>query len=417
MFLEMKILHICSIGATARTLLLPQIDYLRSRGLAVHIACSPDAIATSLSDLGYTVHPIPIDRKITPLRNLASLVKLWRLMQREQYDLVHVHTSIAAVLGRLAAKLAGVPRIVYTVHGFPFHDQLSPAKYWLYFGIEKGCARFTDLFLTQSYEDWVNSSRMGLCPAHKVRHLNNGIDSQRFSRQRLNAARQQPLRQSLGIPTEDSPIIGTIGRLTREKGFAYLVEALAQLMPQIPNLRLLVVGGELKTDPEPFQAELIQRAINLGVRDRITFTGFRDDIPELLGLMDIFTLPTYFGEGLPRSILEAMAMGLPVVTTDIRGCREAVKPGLNGLIVPPRDSEQLANALATLLADSALRQQFGKASRARVEAEFDEHLVFQRLVDAYHDLGIVLPETASKVSPPTGADALPAVTPIVPGGN
>ncbi|NER82854.1 MAG: glycosyltransferase family 4 protein, partial [Leptolyngbya sp. SIO1D8] len=344
----MKILHICSIGVTARTLLLPQIDYLRSRGLEVHIACSPDATATNLSDRGYTVHPIPIDRQIAPLRNLASLVKLWRLMQREQYDLVHVHTSISAVLGRLAAKWAGVPRIVYTVHGFPFHDQLFPTKYWFYFGIEKGCARFTDLFLTQSHEDWVNSSRMGVCPAHKVRHLNNGIDSQRFNRQRLHPIHQKQLQQSLSISSEDGPIIGTIGRLTREKGFAYLVEAIAQLMPRFPNLRLLVVGCELKTDPEPFQSELIQRAIDLGVRDRITFTGFRDDIPELLGLMDIFTLPTYFGEGLPRSILEAMAMGLPVVTTDIRGCREAVKPGLNGSIVPPRDSKQLANALAAL---------------------------------------------------------------------
>ncbi|MGF1461132.1 MAG: glycosyltransferase family 4 protein [Leptolyngbyaceae cyanobacterium] len=413
----MKILHICSIGVTARTLLLPQIDYLRSRGLAVHIACSPDAIATSLRDRGYIIHPIPIDRQIAPLRNLASLVKLWQLMRREQYDLVHVHTSIAAVLGRLAAKLAGVPRIVYTVHGFPFHDQLPPAKYWLYFSIEKVCARFTDFFLTQSHEDWVNSSRMELCPAHKVRHLNNGIDSQRFSRQRLNPVRQKQLRQSLNISPEDGPIIGTIGRLTREKGFAYLVEAITQLMPRFPNLRLLIVGGELKTDPEPFQAELIQRAIDLGVRDRITFTGFRDDIPELLGLMDIFTLPTYFGEGLPRSILEAMAMGLPVVTTDIRGCREAVKPGLNGLIVPPRDSKQLANALATLLADPALRQQLGAASRARVEAEFDERLVFQRLADTYCDLGIVLSETASKVLTPIGVDAIPTVTPTVPGGN
>lgn len=390
----MKILHVCAIGVTARILLLPQIDYLRSQGLEVHIACSPDAAAADLSERGYTVHPVPIDRRIAPLSNLMSVVQLFQLMRREQYDLVHVHTSIAAVVGRIAAKLAGIPRIVYTAHGYPFHEQLSPAKYWLYFSIEKGCASLTDLLLTQSYEDWVNSSRLGLCPADKVRHLNNGIDSQRFSQQRLDPERQQQLRQSLGILPNDDPIIGTIGRLTREKGFAYLIEAFAQLVSQFPRVRLLIVGSELKTDPEPFEAELLDRAVELGIRDRIIFTGFRDDVPDLLGLVDIFTLPTYFGEGLPRSILEAMAMGLPVVTTDIRGCREAVIPNQNGFIVPPRDSEQLAQALATLVADSAMRQRFGQASRDRIEAEYDEDFVFQRLVDAYRSLGITFPESA-----------------------
>jgi glycosyltransferase involved in cell wall biosynthesis len=413
----MKILHICSIGATARTLLSPQINHLRSRGLELHIACSPDGISTLLSQQGYTVHPINIARQIAPLSNSVSLVKLVQLMQREKYDLVHVHTSVAAVLGRLAAKLAGVPRIVYTAHGYPFHEQLPPAKYWFYFGLEKGCASLTDLILTQSYEDWINSSRLGLCPADKVRHLNNGVDSQRFSRQRLDPDHQQALRQSLGIPPAAGPVIGTIGRLTREKGFAYLIEAFAQLVPQFPDLRLLIVGGELKTDPEPFEAELLERAETLGIRDRISFTGFRDDIPELLGLMDVFTLPTYFGEGLPRSILEAMAMGLPIVTTDIRGCREAVEPDLNGFIVPPRDAAQLANALARLLADPALRQQFGQASRDRVVADYDERFVFQRLVTAYQDLGIVFPDQVSAGSARPSREAIPAAKSIAYGGH
>jgi glycosyltransferase involved in cell wall biosynthesis len=413
----MKILHVCSIGTTARTLLSPQINDLRSRGLEVHIACSPDAIATMLSQQGYTIHPINIERRIAPLSNFNSLVKLFQLMRREKYDLVHVHTSIAAVVGRIAAKLAGVPRIVYTVHGYPFHELLSPSKYWFYFGIEKCCASLTDLFLCQSYEDWVNSSRLGLCPAHKVRHLNNGVDSQRFSRQRLHPDQQQALRQSLGIPLDAAPMIGTIGRLTREKGFAYLLEAFAQLVPQFPHVRLLIVGGELKTDPDPFEAELLQRADELGIRDRITFTGFRDDIPELLGLMDIFTLPTYFGEGLPRSILEAMSMGLPIVTTDIRGCREAVKPDLNGFIVPPRDPEQLARALERLLANPALRQQFGQASRDRVETIYDERFVFQRLVEAYRDLGIVFPKQTVTEATLSDLQTISATNSMVYGGN
>ena len=400
----MKILHICAIGVTANKLLRSQIDDQRSRGLDVHIACSPDAAADALKAEGYTLQPVQIDRAIAPRKNWASLRQLVQLMRREKYDLVHVHTPIAAVLGRVAAKLAGVPRIVYTAHGFPFHDQLLPSQYWFYFTIEKVCARFTDLIFTQSAEDRANSVRLGLCPAHKVRHLNNGIDCQRFSRQRLQPALQHQLRQALGIA--DGPLIGTIGRLTRAKGFAYLIEAVAHLVPQFPDVQVLIIGGELSTDPEPFEAELIQRAIELGIRDRVTFTGFRDDIPDLLGLLDVFALPTYFGEGLPRSILEAMAMGLPIVTTDIRGCREAVQPQHNGLIVPPKDSGALAAALATLLADPALRQRFGTASRQRVEAEFDENFVFQRLAQGYHDLGLEFPTAPLPVAAEATAIAL-----------
>lgn len=411
--MTMKVLHVCAIGVTAHKLLRPKIDYLRSLGLTVHIACSPDADADAMRSEGYTVHPVQIDREISPLKNLASLIKLVRLMRREQYDLVHVHTPIASVLGRMAAKIAGVKRIVYTAHGFPFHDQLSPLQYRIYFGIEQFCAGFTDLILTQSYEDWLNSPRLGLCPASKVRHLNNGVDIDKFCRDRLDPAQQLQLQRSLGIPDRAGPIIGTIGRLTRQKGFAYLVEATAQLLPQFPDLQVLVVGGELRTDPEPFQAELIQKAIDLGIRDHITFTGYREDTPELLGLMDVFTLPTYFGEGLPRSILEAMAMGLPIVATDIRGCREAVVPEINGLIVPPRNSAALAKALATLMADRHLRHQFGTASRQRMEAEFDERFVFQRLAEAYRDLGLSIPETTP--AEPMTAPAQPA--PMIQGGN
>lgn len=417
----MKILHLCAIGVTVDKLLRSQIDYLQSRGLEVHIACSPDQAASDLAVEGYTIQPVQIDREISPLKNLRSLVQLVQLMRRENYDLVHVHTPIAGVLGRTAAKLAGVPRIVYTAHGFPFHALLPPTQYQIYFRIEQFCARYTDLIWTQSYEDWVNAPQLGLCPAAKVRHLNNGVDSQRFSRQRLNPDHQQRLRQSLGI-ADDAVVVGTIGRLTRQKGFAYLVEALALLMQDVPQVHGLVVGGELSTDPEPFQVELMQRAEDLGILDRITFTGFRDDTPELLGLMDMFTLPTYFGEGLPRSILEAMAMGLPIVTTNIRGCREAVIPYQNGLIVPPRDTLALRDALATLLADSHLRQRFGAASRQRIEVMFDETFVFQRLTDGYRDLGIVFPEGSGVPSNPrlsrsAAVDGLGKHRPVMPDLN
>lgn len=383
-----KILHVCAIGGTVETLLRPQIDDFLSRGLTVEIACSPGPDVSRLEEQGYVVHPIFIDRKISPLSNIRTVGQLAALMQRQQYDLVHVHTAIAAVLGRIAAKLAGVKRIVYTAHGFPFHDRSSPHQYKLYFMMEKLAGLITDLILTQNHEDVKTARTKKLCSPEKVQYLGNGIDIRRFNRDRLDETHEKALRQSLGIPDHASLIIGTIGRLTRKKGSEYLVEATAKLIPSFPGLHTVIIGDEHPGESEPIKAKLLERIQDLGIQQHITFTGSRTDIVEILGLLDVFTLPTFTHEGLPRSILEAMAMELPVVTTDIRGCREAVIHGKTGFIVPSQNVEELASALATLLEDPTLRKDYGKNGRQRIETTYDERLVFQRLENFYRELDI-----------------------------
>ncbi|WP_036487788.1 glycosyltransferase family 4 protein [Myxosarcina sp. GI1] len=386
----MKILHICALGVTAQTLLLPQVDYLLARGLEVEIACSVDEGTKELREKGYIVHSIQIDRRIDPITNFKSILQLTKLIRQQQYDLVHVHTPIAAVLGRVAAKLAGVKRIVYTSHGLPFHDRSSPREYFLYSNIEKFCSSISDLIISQNHEDIATAKRLGIAP-QKLKYLGNGVDLDRFNRHRLDERQQSQLRRSLNIPNSTELIIGTVGRLTRKKGMGYLIEAAARLIPQFPNLQITIVGGELNTDPEPFYDELVARITELGIANHVIFTGERKDIPELLGLMDIFTLPTFTHEGLPRSIVEAMAMSLPVVATDIRGCREIVQHERTGFVVPPEDSNSLAEALAKLLANAELRKAYGEAGRSRIEAEYDEKMVFERLAKFYQDLGIVIP--------------------------
>ncbi|MEG4090569.1 glycosyltransferase family 4 protein [Microcoleus sp. Pol12B4] len=386
----MKILHICAIGATAKVLLKPQIDYLLSRNLSVEVACSPDSDVEKLQQQGYTIHPISIDRKISPFLNIKSIYALVNLIRKHQYDLVHVHTPIAAVLGRIAAKIAGVKRIVYTSHGLPFHDCSSYKEYALYSNVEKFAALLTDLILSQNHEDIATAKKLGLCPPEKIAYLGNGVDIDRFNRDRLDPDHQAQLRKSLGIPDTANLIIGTIGRLTRKKGSGYLIEATAKLVSQFPNLHVLIIGGELSTDPEPFYTEITERIGTLGIQNNVTLTGIRQDIPEILGLLDIFTLPTFTHEGLPRSIVEAMSMSLPVVATDIRGCREAVLHEKTGLIVPPQDSQKLAEALGKLLSNSEMRSAYGQASRQRVEAEYDESFVFERLENFYRDLGVMI---------------------------
>jgi len=385
----MKILHTSAVGYTVKNLLLPQINYFLTERLSVESTCSPGNELQELQQKGYVIHPITIARRFSPLAHLIDIYHLAKLMRDHQYDLVHVHTPVAAVVGRIAARLAGVPRVVYTAHGFPFHDQSPPLNYWLYFTVEKLSALLTDLVLTQSEEDFETAQKSNLCPPDKVRYLGNGIDVDRFSRTCLESGAQIQLRRSLEIPDTAGLIIGMIGRLTLKKGSGVLVEAIANLLPEFPNLHLLIIGAQVKGDPEPFQAELLQRIHTLGLKDHVTFTGHRQDTPELLGLLDIFTLPTFTHEGLPRSILEAMGMELPVVTTNIRGCREAVLHGQTGLIVPPRQADLLAEALRILLLDANLRSAYGRAGRLRVQSKYDERFVFQRLTTFYRELGIL----------------------------
>lgn len=382
-----KILHVCAIGSTAKILLLAKINYFLSQGFEVGIACSFDKDAQILKDKGYTVHPVQIDRKISPISNLKSISDLTKIIRENNYDVVHVHTAVAAVLGRIAAKLASVKAIIYTAHGFPFHDLSSPSHYFLYSNIEKYAATITDLILTQNHEDIATAKKLRLCPPEKLAYLGNGVDIERFKRSQLNPESESQLRQSLGIP-DASLIVGTIGRLTRKKGSGYLIEAAGQLISEFPNLQIVVIGSQLTTDREPFQIELSQKIKTLGLEKHVILTGERQDIPELLGLLDIFTLPTFTHEGLPRSIVEAMAMGLPIVTTDIRGCREAVVNEKNGFIVPSQNSTELAEALRKLLSNPQLRQNYGKASRARVEIEYNEDFVLKRLTRYYKELGI-----------------------------
>lgn len=385
----MKILHICAIGSTAKVLLLPQVNYLLSRNLSVEIACSSGPEVEQLQQQGYVIHPIQIDRRISLVQNLKSVYQLTKLIRQNQYDLVHVHTPIAAILGRIAAKLAGVKSVVYTAHGFPFHELSPPSQYRFYFTLEKTAALLTDLILSQNHEDIATSQKLGLCPPEKIRYLGNGVDIDHFRRDRLAPTAQTQLRKSLGIPDTANLIIGTVGRLTRKKGSGYLIEATAKLLSQFPNLHVLIIGGQVSTDPEPFYPELVKRMHTLGIEAHVTLTGDRQDIPELLGLLDIFTLPTFTHEGLPRSILEAMSMGLPVVATNIRGCREAVVHAETGLIVPPQNSEKLAEALGTMLSDPDRRQDYGAAGRQRIETEYDENIVFQRLEKFYRELGVL----------------------------
>lgn len=374
-----KVLQVAAIDTTVNFLLRPLIDRLQEEGYTLHIACSSGPYLKALGEQqGYLVHSIPINRKIAPFSNLRSLWRLYRLMRQERFTIVHVHTPVAAALGRVAAKLARVSIIIYSVHGFYFHELMPRWKRRIIIWIERWLGkRCTDMLFSQSAEDVKTAIRERIMAKDRVAWIGNGVDPRLFG-----LPPDEDLRAELGLPPE-SKVVGFIGRLVREKGVEELFEAMAEVVQQFPEAKLLVVGDTLKSDRDTQAIARINRIITRErLDDVVRFTGFRDDTPDLLAIMDVFVLPSH-REGMPRTILEAMAAGKPVVATNIRGCREEVVDEVTGLLVPVCDSDALAKAILRILSNEELAHRIGEAGRKRVQEEFDEADVLRRQVDVY----------------------------------
>lgn len=393
------VLHLATVDFSVRTLLLPQLVFLQEAGYNVATASNPGPDAKVAEDAGICYLPVPMDRSLITFRHFRSLIELVRLLRRNRVHLLHVHTPVAATLGRVAAKLARTPVVFYTAHGFYFHDA-TPKRFRVPLVlIERVLGKITNHTFTQSDEDRQTAIEEGIALPDKVSYLGNGVDTEVFAQA---AARRDAVREELGVG--DRVLVAFTGRFVREKGIAELLEAVSVLRSRGSELLLLIIGGSLPSDRDPAGAHMAQTVAELNIADIITTTGVTKRVPDYLAACDIFVLPSY-REGMPRSILEAMAAGKPVVATDIRGCREEVVEGVTGYLVPARDSQRLAEAIGTLAGDEGLRARMGAAGQARAREMFDERLVFQRLLEVY---GKYLPAKAETRSTTAAARGVPA---------
>jgi glycosyltransferase involved in cell wall biosynthesis len=267
-------------------------------------------------------------------------------MRKERFTIVHTHNPKPGLLGQLAARMARVPIVINTLHGFYFHEHTPPFWRRFYVTMEKIAARCSDVILSQNSEDIQTAVREGICSPELIKPLGNGIDIGRFDRNRLSPDLLAQKRQELAIP-EGVPVVGFVGRLVREKGILELMEAAVQIRKRVPDVRFLLIGP---IDREKADALTLEVAGEYGLANSCIFAGFREDMPELYALMDVFVLPSH-REGFPRSPMEASAMSLPAVVTDIRGCREAVEEGRNGCLVPLGDTGAIETAILDLLQD------------------------------------------------------------------
>lgn len=384
--------HLTTVASSLRYLLYPQLGAVRDSGGEVLGISAPGDDVEHLEANGIRhVALRSSTRSMNLLADLRSALELRRILRENDVDILHTHNPKPGLYGRIVGRLSGVPVVVNTNHGLYATEHSNPLSRLVVLLAEAVAARFSDAELIQNPEDLRLLTRWRLNSPRRTKLLGNGVNLDRFMPDKLGAADRTALRARWGAH-KDTVVIGMVSRLVREKGCRELFEA-ARLLSEhgtdrfgvtddTPDRYVFVVIGPTETDKaDAITSEEIDRAQANGV----VFLGPRDDVDELYCAMDIFALPSY-REGFPRAAMEAAATGLPVVATDVRGCRQVVEAGETGLLVPLRNAEALARAIVELGEDPERRTTMGKAAAERAGRLFDEDEVVSRVLDAYREV-------------------------------
>jgi glycosyltransferase involved in cell wall biosynthesis len=372
-----RVVHVTTTDMSLSLLLGPQLRAFADAGMDVIGVSAPGPFVSELTDWGIRHEPLRhATRSVAVGHDLAAMVELERLFRRLRPDIVHTHNPKPGLYGRLAARAARVPGIVNTVHGLYATPEDPWGRRAIVYLLERTASTCSDVELVQNREDLDVLRRLRV-PTDKLVLLGNGVDLKRFTAS-PGAASIRTARTSLGV-SDDATVVGTVGRLVYQKGFRELFAAAARLRYERPDVVFVVIGPEDPAKGDSLTTEDLASARALG---NIIFAGHRDNVEELYPGFDLFVLPSY-REGFPRSAMEAAACGLPVIATDIRGCRQAVSDGATGLLVPLRDAERLGHAIIELADDPARRKAMGAKARRKAEAEFDDQVIIERTLSAY----------------------------------
>ena len=373
-----RILQVCNSVFYLSHFLVPLVRGLVEAGHEVECVCEGPLTDTAFLGGDVPIYDSPFPHAASPGEFIVPVQRLRSLLRRKKYDCVDSHNRNSSIVGRVAAWLEDVPVNLYTAHGFYFHDGQSRIAREATIGLEALLSRITDYTLSQSSDDVELMTSRGWIQPSRIEAIGNGIDTRRFAPREPGARAE--LEASLGLRSGRFRVTST-GRLVRGKGFTDLLSAFVAFRQGHPEAELLIIGGNVRYDIEPFHAEFLERARTAGASDALTVTGMVKRVEDYLATSDVFVLPSY-REGMPRALLEAMAMEVPAIATDIRGCREIVRHGRDGLLFDPHDVSRLTALLRRLRDDPEERATLGRSARARVCESFDERDYVSRQVAA-----------------------------------
>lgn len=360
-----KALFVASVYTHLAAFHIPFVKMLQEWGYEVHAAASSaEGHKEKVEEAGVVCWEIPFARSPYSPANIAACRQLKALLRENHFDLIHVHTPVAAFLGRYLAKKTGQGPVIYTAHGFHFYKG-APLQNWIvYYTAERLAARWTDALVVMNQEDYDNALRMGFRPGENLFFVHGvGVDLEAYSAGSLH---EGSVRKELGIP-DSNFVVTCIAEMNANKNHIFLLEAWKRIALRYPESHLVLVGtGKLRA-----QVEEIVRRQRL---PHVHFLGYRRDVPNILNESDVFVLVSK-REGLPKSVMEAMAAGKPVVASDVRGNRDLVEHGRTGFLVRLGDVDGLAAALEKLILDPDLRAVMGTAGKEKIRDYSLENVV------------------------------------------
>lgn len=374
-----KVLFIATVQSHIMNFHIPYLKYWQDKGYEVHVATNMDTQKyRNIQEVICDIKWINIDFERNPFckNTLIALNQLIKLMKRYRYDLIHVHTPVGGILGRLAAKIVNIKNVVYTAHGFHFYKG-APIQNWLiYYPIEKIMARYTDIIITMNEEDYqISKSRFKTRIRGNIFKVNGvGIDLKKYN---VDSRKDFNFKTNLGLK-EDDFIISVVAELSERKNHIQLIKSIEKLKDTYPNIKALFVGdGCLYNDIK----EYIE---NKKMQENIILLGFRNDVERILNISDVLALFSY-QEGLPKNIMEGMVAGKPIICTKIRGNKDLIKDGINGYLVDVNDIEDTISKIEYMYKNKKEIVQFGEKSKLLIH-EYSIENVMKEIDSIYKNL-------------------------------
>lgn len=385
-----KLIRITTIPLSLEKLLEGQLTFMNSHYEVIAIAAEKERLEKYGEDNSVKTFWVEMTRKITPIEDLKAVFKLYRYFRIERPLIVHTHTPKAGIVGMLAGKLAGVPNRLHTVAGLPLLETSGFKRIVLNF-VEKLTYSLATRVYPNSFELKKIILNLGYARESKLKVLgngsSNGIDTSYFNPKSYGKKEKQALREELNIPLNDLLFI-FVGRLVKEKGINELVRAFQNLEKENPQVSLLLVGPfEEDLDPlDPQVFEIIRK------HSKIFVTGYQPDVRPYFSVADVLVFPSY-REGFPNVVLQALAMELPAIVTNINGCNEIVEQCKNGLLIPVKDDQALYQAMLELMKNTELRKNLALNARPFIQQNFERRGFWEILLKEYKELELSIKHT------------------------